>query len=119
MVSMLIQIAREKGVSAYVGNGASRWAAAPLKDVKHLYRLAVEKTGPGMTTYHAVQEEGVSLLAIAETISKGLRVQVVSIPAENAVEHFGPFLGDAAAVDLPVRASGRERRSVGSRPDRG
>jgi nucleoside-diphosphate-sugar epimerase len=102
MVSMLIQIAREKGVSAYVGNGASRWAAAPLKDVKHLYRLAVEKTGPGLTTYHAVQEEGVSLLAIAETIGKGLKVPVVSIPAEDAVEHFGPFLGHAAAVDLPA-----------------
>ena len=49
LVTCLIQIARDKGVSAYVGDGANRWAAAPLKDVAHLYRLAVEKTGPGVT----------------------------------------------------------------------
>ena len=56
LVTLLIQIAREKGVSAYIGDGATRWAAGPLKDVAHLYRLAVEKTGAGVTTYHAVQE---------------------------------------------------------------
>ena len=73
LVTLLIQMAREKGVSAYVGNGTARWAAAPLKDVARLYRLALEKTGPGMTTYHAVQEVGVSLRNIAETIGKGLK----------------------------------------------
>lgn len=55
LVSMLIQIAREKGVSAYVGDGANRWAAGPLRDVARLYRLAIEKSGPGVTTYHAVK----------------------------------------------------------------
>ena len=79
LVPLLTQTAREKGVSAYVGDGANRWAAAPLKDVAHLYRLAVEKTGPGFTVYHAVQEEGVSIREIAETIGKGLKVPVVSI----------------------------------------
>jgi nucleoside-diphosphate-sugar epimerase len=102
LVTSLIQIAREKGISAYVGDGANRWAAAPLKDVEHLYRLAVEKTGPGMTTCHAVQEEGVSLRDIAETLGKGLKVPVVSIPAEKAVEHFGPFFGHVTAVDMPA-----------------
>jgi hypothetical protein len=68
-----------------------------------------------MTTYHAVQEEGVSLLAIAETIGKGLKVPVVSIPAENAVEHFGPFLGHAAAVDLPA-SSEWTRKTLGWEP---
>ena len=101
LVTMLIQIAREKGVSAYVSNGAARWAAAPLKDVAHLYRLAVEKTGPGMTTYHAVQEIGVSLRDVAETIAKGLKVPVVSIPAEKAGEHFGLF-GHFATLDMPA-----------------
>jgi nucleoside-diphosphate-sugar epimerase len=101
LVTRLIQIAREKGVSAYVGDGANRWAAGPLKDVAHLYRLAVENTGPGMTTYHAVQEQGVSLRAIAETIGKGLKVPLDSIPAEKAVEHFGPFFGHAAMQDMP------------------
>ncbi len=49
LVPLLTQMARDKGVSAYVGDGANRWAAAPLKDVAHLYRLAVERTGPGVT----------------------------------------------------------------------
>ncbi len=115
LVSMLIQTAREKGVSAYVGNGASRWAAAPLKDVRHLYRLAVEKTGPGMTTYHAVQEEGVPLRDIAETLGKGLKVPIISIPPENAVEHFGPFLGQVTAIDLPA-SSEWTRRTLGWEP---
>ncbi len=101
LVTFVIQIAREKGVSAYVGDGSARWAAGPLKDVAHLYRLALEKTGPGVTTYHAVQEEGVSLRDIAETISKGLKVPVVSIPAEKAGEHFGMF-GHFATLDMPA-----------------
>jgi nucleoside-diphosphate-sugar epimerase len=101
LVTMLIQIAREKGVSAYVGDGANRWAAGPLQDVAHLYRLAVESTGPGVTTYHAVQEEGVALRDIAESIGNGLRVPVVSIPAEKAAEHFGMF-GHFATLDMPA-----------------
>jgi nucleoside-diphosphate-sugar epimerase len=101
LVTFLIQIAREKGVSAYVGDGNACWAAAPLKDVAHLYRLAVEGTGQGVTTYHAVQEVGVSLRDIAETIGKGLRVPVVSIAAEKAGEHFGLF-GHFATLDMPA-----------------
>lgn len=101
LVTMLIQIAREKDVSAYVGDGAARWAAAPLKDVARLYRLALEKSGPGMTTYHAVQEVGASLRDIAESIGKGLKVPVVSIPAEKAGEHFGLF-GYFATLDMPA-----------------
>jgi nucleoside-diphosphate-sugar epimerase len=114
LVTMVIQIAREKGVSAYVGNGANRWAAAPLKDVAHLYRLAVEKTGSGVATYHAVQEQGVSLRDIAETIGKGLRVPPVSIPAEKAGEHFGMF-GHFAAMDMPA-TSGWTRKTLGWEP---
>jgi nucleoside-diphosphate-sugar epimerase len=101
LVTMLIQIARDKGVSVYVGNGAARWAAAPLKDVARLYRLAVEKTGSGVTTYHAVEEAGVSLRDIAETLGKGLKLPVVSIPAEKAAEHFGMF-GHFATLDMPA-----------------
>jgi nucleoside-diphosphate-sugar epimerase len=101
LVPLLTQTAREKGVSAYVGDGANRWAAAPLKDVAHLYRLAVEKTGPGVTVYNAVQEEGVSAREIAETIGKGLKVPVVSIAPEKAGEHFGWF-AHFAALDMPA-----------------
>ncbi len=115
LVTRVIQIAREKGVSAYVGDGANRWAAAPLKDVAHLYRLAVENTGPGMTTYHAVQEEGVSLRDIAETIGKGLKVPVISIAPANAGEHFGPFFGHAATMDMPG-SSEWTRKTLGWAP---
>jgi len=115
LVTMLIQIARTKGVSAYVDDGATRWAAAPLKDVAHLYRLAVEKTGPGVTTYHAVEEEGVSLRDIAETIGKGLKVPVVSTLAEKATEHFGMFFGHAATQDMPA-SSEWTRKMLGWEP---
>ena len=115
LVTRIIQIAREKGVSGYVGDGANRWAAAPMKDVAHLYRLAIEKTGPGLTTYHAVQEEGVSLREIAETIGLGLNVPVVSIPAEEAGEHFGPFFGHAATMDMPG-SSEWTRKTLGWEP---
>jgi nucleoside-diphosphate-sugar epimerase len=117
LVTRLIQIAREKGVSAYVGDGANRWAAAPLKDVAHLYRLAVEKTGLGVTTYHAVQEEGVSLRDIAETIGKGLKVPVASIATEKASEHFGMFFGHAATQDMPG-SSEWTRKTLGWEPAR-
>lgn len=101
LVPFLTQMARDKGVSAYVGDGSARWAAAPLKDVAHLYRLAVEKTGPGVTVYHAVQEEGVSLREIAEALGAGLAVPVISIPPEQAAGHFGP-LAYFAALDMPA-----------------
>ncbi len=114
LVTWMIQIAREKGVSAYVGDGAMRWAAGPLKDVAHLYRLAVEKTGPGVTTYHAVEEEGVSLRDVAETIGKGLKVPVVSIPAEKAGEHFGTF-GHFVTLDMPA-SSEWTRKTLGWKP---
>ena len=115
LVTWLIQIARQKGVSAYVGDGANRWAAGPLKDVAHLYRLAIEKTGPGVTTYHAVEEEGVSLRDIAETIGKGLKVPAVSIAAEKASEHFGMFIGHVATVDMPA-SSEWTRKALGWEP---
>lgn len=114
LVSFLIQIAREKGVSAYVEDGAFRWAAASVKDVAHLYRLAVEKTAPGLTTYHAVQEEGVSLRDIAEAIGKGLKVPVVSIPSEKAAGHFGMF-AHYATLDMPA-SSEWTRKTLGWDP---
>jgi nucleoside-diphosphate-sugar epimerase len=83
--------------------------------VAHLYRLAVEKTGSGVTTYHALQEEGVSLRDIAETIGKGLKVPLVSIPAEKAGEHFGTFFGHAVMVDMPA-SSEWTRRTLGWEP---
>ena len=96
--------ARQERVSAYVREGANRWAAAPLADVAHLYHLVLEQTGPGVTVYHAVQEEGVSLRAIAEAIGKGLQVPVVSLDGEKAAEHFG-WLAHFAALDMPASSA--------------
>ena len=101
LVPFLTATARQKGISAYVGDGANRWAAAPLPDVARLYRLVVEQTGPGVTVYHAVQEEGVPLREIAETIGKGLKIPVVSLDQEKAAEHFG-WLAHFAALDMPA-----------------
>jgi nucleoside-diphosphate-sugar epimerase len=101
LVPYLTSTARQKGVSAYVGDGANRWAAAPLADVAHLYRLVVEKTGPGVTVYHAVQEEGVALREIAETLGKGLKIPVVSLDKDKAAEHFG-WLAHFAGLDMPA-----------------
>ena len=114
LVPLVTQTAREKGVSVYVGDGAIRWAAAPLKDVAHLYRLAVEKTGPGVTVYNAVQEEGVSMREIAETIGEGLKIPVKSIPPEQAGEHFG-WLAHFATLDMPA-SSEWTRKTLGWHP---
>ena len=115
LVPLVTQAAREKGVSAYVGDGANRWAAAPLHDVAHLYRLVVEKkTGGGVTVYHAVQEEGVSMREIAETIGNGLKVPVVSIAPEKASEHFG-WLAHFAGTDMPA-SSEWTRKALGWEP---
>lgn len=114
LVPLLTEKAREKGVSAYVGDGANRWAAAPLKDVARLYRMVVEKTGPGFTVYHAVQEEGVSSKEIAETLGKGLKVPVVSITPEQAAEHFGWF-AHFAGLDMPA-SSEWTRKTLGWEP---
>jgi nucleoside-diphosphate-sugar epimerase len=114
LVPLLTQAAREKGVSAYVGDGANRWAAAPLKDVAHLYRLAIEKTGSGFTVYHAVQEEGISLKQMAETIAKGLKVPALSIAPQQAAEHFG-WLARFANLDMPA-SSEWTRKTLGWNP---
>ena len=114
LVTFLIQFAREKGVSAYVGDGANRWAAAPLGDVAHLYHLAVEKTGPGVTIYHAVDEEGVALREIAEALGRGLNIPVVSIDPAEAAEHFGWF-GHFASLNMPA-SSEQTQKALGWRP---
>ncbi len=114
LVVYLTQTAREKGTSAYIGEGTNRWAAGPLPDVAHLYRLAVEKTGPGFTVYHAVQEEGISLREIAETIGEGLKVPVVSLTPDKAAEHFG-WLTHFAGLDMPA-SSELTREALGWDP---
>jgi len=90
-------VARAKGVSAYIGDGQNRWPAAHVADVARLYSLALEKGIAGARS-HAVAEEGVTLKDIATAIGLGLNVPVISIPQEQAQEHFG-FLGFFAGRD--------------------
>jgi nucleoside-diphosphate-sugar epimerase len=104
LVPFLTAAARQKGISAYVGDGANRWAAAPLADVVRLYRLVLEQIKPGVTVYHAVQEEGVALREIAETLGHGLKIPVVSLSTENAAAHFG-WLAHFAALDMPASSA--------------
>jgi nucleoside-diphosphate-sugar epimerase len=113
LVSFLIQMAREKGVSPYVGEGLSRWPAAHVLDVAQLYRLALEKNEPG-SRYHAVAEEGVPMREIAETIGKGLKVPVKSISVEAAPAHFG-WLAAFTNFDAPA-SSAQTRQQLGWNP---
>jgi nucleoside-diphosphate-sugar epimerase len=98
LITYLIKIAREKGVSAFVGDGLNRWAAVHVLDAARLYRLALEKGAAG-ARYHAVAEEGVPMKEIAETIGRGLRVPTVSLSADQAGKHFGS-LGFFVGLDL-------------------
>ena len=108
LVTFLIAIAREKGVSAYIGEGLNRWPAAHVLDVAHLYRLALEKHKAG-ARYHAVAEEGVALRDIAEAIGRGLGLPVVSISQEKAAAHFG-FYAKYAGLDLSASSAVTQRR---------
>lgn len=99
-VPMLIDIAREKGVSGYVGDGSNRWPAAHRLDAARLFRLAVEKA-PAGSVLHGIAEEGVPLRTIAEVIGRHLDLPVASVPAEQAGDHFG-WLARFLAVDAPA-----------------
>lgn len=88
LITSLVQLARERGVAAYVGDGNNRWSAGHISDAARLYRLALEKQQPG-SRYHAVGEEGVPLREIAQVIAQGLNVPAVSIAPEDAAAHFG------------------------------
>jgi nucleoside-diphosphate-sugar epimerase len=113
LVSYLIALAREKGVSAYVGDGHNRWAAAHVSDVGRLYRLVLEKNEAG-AKYHAVAEEGVPMREIAESIGRGLKIPVKSVAPEEAQSHFG-WLAGFASHDLQA-SSAKTRKTLGWNP---
>jgi nucleoside-diphosphate-sugar epimerase len=113
LVTYAIAIAREKGVSAYVGDGLNRWAAAHVSDVARLYRLALAQNEAG-AKYHAVAEEGVRMKDIAEAIGRALKVPVKSISPEEAQVHFG-WLGLFATHDL-LASGAQTQKKLGWHP---
>lgn len=107
-VPILINIAREKGVSAYINEGQNRWNAVNRLDAAHLFRLALENAKEG-ERFHGAAEEAIVFKAIAEAIGKQLNIPVVSIPNEQAGEHFGWFAG-FAAIDCPASSKITQER---------
>ena len=112
IVSSLIQIALNKGCSAYIDNGTNRWAATHVLDVAQVYKLVLEKNEPGR--YHAVAEEGISLKQIAETIGKRLNIPTVSLSADKAKSHFG-LLSLFISMDMSA-SSTITRKTLGWKP---
>jgi nucleoside-diphosphate-sugar epimerase len=108
-IARMIGLARDKGVSGYVGDGSSRWPAVHVLDAAHLFRLAVEQAPPG-SRLHAVGDEGIPTREIAEVIGRHLDVPTGSLPADD----FG-FLGMILSIDQPASAE-LTRELLGWRP---
>lgn len=99
-IPILIRLAKEKGISAYIGEGGNCWPAVHRLDAARLYRLVLEKGRAG-SRYHAVAEEGIPFREIAGVIGRQLNLPVVSLRPEEAANHFGWFV-NFAAMDIPA-----------------
>jgi nucleoside-diphosphate-sugar epimerase len=108
LITPAVALARDKGVSAYVGDGRNRWPAVHVLDTARLYRLALERRQAG-ARYHAVAEEGVAMRDIAEVIGQGLKVPVVAMSPEEAAGHFG-WLAAFVGRDLPASSALTQQR---------
>jgi len=113
LITPAIELYRQKGACAYVGDGLNRWAAAHYLDVARLYRLAFERAERN-AIYHAVGEEGVTMREIAETIGRRLALPVRSIAPEETPDFFG-WLGMFAGYDMPA-SSAQTREKLGWNP---
>jgi nucleoside-diphosphate-sugar epimerase len=112
-VARLIDIARDKEVSAYPGGGANRWPAVHRLDAAVLFRLVLE-SAPAGARVHAVDEEGIPTREIAGIIGRQLTLPVRAVPAEQTVDHFG-WLGAFFALDVPA-SSALTRRQLDWKP---
>ena len=102
-MASLVSVARDKGVSAYIGDGSNRWPAVHRLDAARLFRLALENA-PAGSVLHAVADQGVPTRGIAEVIGRHLDVPVVSMSAQDAAGHFG-FLAGVLAIDGPTSSA--------------
>jgi nucleoside-diphosphate-sugar epimerase len=107
-VPVLIDVARTKGVSAYIDDGSNRWPAVHRLDAARVYRVALEH-GPADSAFHAVAEEGVPTREIAEVIGRHLELPVISIAPEQAADHFG-WIGALFALDVPASSRLTQQR---------
>lgn len=114
-IPLLIKLARERGVSAYVGDGLNRWPAVHRLDAALVYRLLLEKR-PSAARYHAVADGGVPFREIAEVIGRRLNIPVVSKSPEEAANHFGWF-SHFAGLDCPA-SSQHTQQQLGWQPTR-
>ena len=112
-VPRLIEVAREKGVSAYPGAGANRWPAVHRLDAALAFRLAVE-SAPAGAILHATDDEGVPVRAVADTIGRHLGLPMTSVDPEAAYDHFG-WIGPLFSIDAPATSTGT-RELLGWRP---
>ncbi len=112
-VATLVAIARDKGVSGYIGDGSNRWPAVHRLDSARLFRLAVEEA-PAGSTLHAVADQGVPIRDVAEVMGRHLELPVVSISPEDAGEHF-TWLAHFLAADSPA-SSALTREMLGWQP---
>jgi nucleoside-diphosphate-sugar epimerase len=112
-VPSLFAIAREKGVSAYVGDGLNHWPAVHRLDAARLYRLAIEKGSTG-SRYHGVADEGVVLRDIARVIGRHLNLPIVSKSPDEAAGHFG-WMSHFVSIDCPA-SSVETQQQLGWRP---
>jgi len=108
LITYAIDIAREKGISAYVGDGSNRYSAVHVNDAARLYRLALEKGAAG-ERYQPVAEEGVPMKDIAETIGRALNVPTQSLSIEEAQTHFG-WMAMFVGLDLPASSALSRKR---------
>ena len=112
-MAALVGIARDKGVSGYVGDGANRWPAVHRIDAAYLFRLALE-TAPAGSVLHAIADEGVPIRAIAEVIGRHLNLPVAAIAPEDAAGHF-TWLASFLGIDAPA-SSALTRQLLGWHP---
>jgi nucleoside-diphosphate-sugar epimerase len=102
-MATLVAIARDKGVSGYIGDGSNRWPAVHRLDTAHLFSLAVDKA-PAGSTLHAVADEGIPIRDIAEVIGRHLDVPVASVSPDDAAEHF-TWLSGFIGFDAPASSA--------------